>query len=366
LINTVIGLLQYAGRNPLGLFPAGYTYHDAFVLYANEFMGTLGNTDLLSSFLSVAVMLFYAGFVVRGKGALFLPPFAAGVFLLLLSGVSAGLVGLSAALLLTAPVLLDTKERFLRALLAGASALFSAGLYFCLKVTYENRVTDLRFVPGTYAVAAFLASAVLAGSAFLFHRKKSAVPWRRERARRVLIWAVAAVVLLGVALLLFVPVSGGTLYEARQLLKGNIDPSFGSGRIRIWKESLGLVPQHPWFGGGPDTLASRIGFSFTRYSDELKMTIESKIDNAHNDYLNILVNTGFLSLIFYLAALASALLRGVRRRDKNPMALIPVAAVLSYSVQVFFSFSICITAPFFWVALAWCSGESKDTAVERK
>ncbi len=38
IINTAISVLQFAGYNPLYLFPEGYTYHDAFVLYANQFL----------------------------------------------------------------------------------------------------------------------------------------------------------------------------------------------------------------------------------------------------------------------------------------------------------------------------------------
>ena len=90
LVNAVLGVLQYAGRNPFSLFPEGYTYHDAFTLYAGSFLGTLGNVDLLSDILSLAVPLFYAYYLSHENSAFFLVPFAAGVFLLLLSGVSAG------------------------------------------------------------------------------------------------------------------------------------------------------------------------------------------------------------------------------------------------------------------------------------
>lgn len=358
LINTVLAALQYAGLNPFGLFPAGYTYHDAFVLYANQFLGTLGNTDLLSSFLSVAIPLFFARSVAMEKGARFVLPFAAGVFLLLLAGASAGILGVCAGLLLMAPLLLDAREKFSRALSAMSAAAFASGLYFCLDATYENRVTTVRFSPGLSAAALFGCAALLAAGSYLPGRNKASAPWRKDRARRLLCLLVAACILLGLAALLLVPFSAGTLREAQELLRGNADPSFGSGRLRIWTESLKLVPGHLWLGGGPDTLAGRIGFSFTRYSEQLGATIESKIDNAHNDYLNILVNTGLLSLLCYLAALFTCVLRAVRRSERHPAVLLPLAAVVSYSIQVFFSFSICITAPFFWMALAWCDGSA--------
>ena len=110
LLNAVIGFLQYAGLNPLRLFPEGYTYHDAFVLYSGAFMGTLGNIDLLSAFLSLFLPLLYVYYVLRDKSSLLLIPFAAGIFTLLLSGVSAGLVGIGAGLFITLPLISNSKD----------------------------------------------------------------------------------------------------------------------------------------------------------------------------------------------------------------------------------------------------------------
>ena len=90
-------------------------------------------------------------------------------------------------------------------------------------------------------------------------------------------------------------------------------------------------------------------FSFKRYSETLGITIESFIDNAHNDYLNILVNTGIFSLLAYLAALVCSISRAARQFDKNKTALFIMTALVCYLIQIFFSFSICIISPFFWV-----------------
>ncbi|MBQ1501046.1 MAG: O-antigen ligase family protein [Firmicutes bacterium] len=162
--------------------------------------------------------------------------------------------------------------------------------------------------------------------------------------KKCLLWLVIVILLLLFLLLFlwFYQGESGPLYEASALLHGNADDSFGSGRVRIWRESAALIPEAPWLGGGPDTLKDRLQLTFV--SDD-RQTI---VDTAHCDYLNIAVNTGLPSLAVYLAALLfSAALWGKRRR--NGAVLICGAAVFCYCVQVAFSFSICITAPLFWL-----------------
>ncbi|HWP79629.1 MAG TPA: O-antigen ligase family protein [Candidatus Acidoferrum sp.] len=350
LINAAIGVMQYAGQNPFALFPAGYTYHDAFVRYSGAFMGTLGNVDLLSAFLSLTVPLFYACYVTHEKSAAFLVPFTAGVFLLLLSGVSAGVVGIAAGLLATFPFLASTKHGFTRVLLSGAAAAVGAAAYSCLSFTYENSVTALFFRPGPPAAALLLLAALLSAAAAYIDRGKSKV-WDSRRAKKALTGAVLGAVAIALAVLWAYPFSEGVLSEAHQLLRGNVSPEFGSSRIKIWQESWKLLPGHLFFGGGPDTLANRMTFSFTRYIEAIGVTVNSYIDNAHNDYLNILVNTGLFSLLFYLGALASAAVRAAQSSDEERNIPVMATALLCYLVQIFFSFSLCIVSPFFWAFL---------------
>lgn len=73
VLNAGIGLLQYAGYNPLGLFPEGTGYHDAFILYNGQFMGTLGNVDTLSAFLCLMVPLFYGTYLLSGRRLALIP-----------------------------------------------------------------------------------------------------------------------------------------------------------------------------------------------------------------------------------------------------------------------------------------------------
>ena len=103
VVNAVMGLLQYAGWNPLNLFPEGTNYHDAFVLYNGQFMGTFGNVDFLGGFLCIAVPVFYGGYLTSGRKRLLVFTGAGGL-LLALTGVDAGYLGIAGALFLTLPL----------------------------------------------------------------------------------------------------------------------------------------------------------------------------------------------------------------------------------------------------------------------
>ena len=57
LLQNGVALLQLAGRNPLGLYPAGLTYWDRDLEYAGAYLGTIGNLNQLSAFYCLAIPL---------------------------------------------------------------------------------------------------------------------------------------------------------------------------------------------------------------------------------------------------------------------------------------------------------------------
>lgn len=290
-LNCLLALIQMAGFNPLTLYPHGMTYYDADVLYAGEFLGTLGNVDILSAVLCVAIpALWVALAVLRGKRRFFLLiPLTLCIATLLGSFVAGGIVGIIGSALLIIPTLGKTK------------------------------------------------------------------PVRRRL-------AVVMVVILAlgiVAVYCFGGQIGGFIAEASALLHGHWDDSFGSGRLFIWRNVVGLLPERLLLGGGPDTLGLRLDAVFERYDETLGVLIRSTIDNAHNEYLNILVNQGLPALLLYLAALCSAAVPWLKHGHGNPAAAVCGSAVLGYCVQAFFGVSSPISAPYFWLALGLLTASMK-------
>lgn len=283
-LNGALALVQFAGHNPLGLYPEGMNYYDANKLYAGEFLGTLGNADVLSAVLCAAVpALWLALFRLSGRTRFLLAaPLALCLVVLAKASVAGGIVGVSGALVLTLPLLPRTR-RGRRAAAAAVVLLCAGGLVFLY--LYGGRL-------------------------------------------------------------------GGFLYEASEVLHGRWKDEFGSSRVFIWRHVLELVPERLLLGGGPDTLGLRMEVGFERYDEALGMVIRSSIDDAHNEYLNILVNQGLLALLCYLAMLGRAAVLWVKAAVRDPAAAICGGAVLGYCIQAFFGITSPISAPYFWIALA--------------
>ena len=348
LVNAALGIWQYAGGNPLGLFPGGVDFHDAFVLYNGRFLGTLGNVDVLGGFLCLTVPLFCGAYLLGGR-KLALMPLAAGGVLLALADVDAAYVGLAAAAALALPWYCRRPGWLPRSCTAAgvlACALAAGGML------YASRETALCLRPGAAQWGlVVLGAAMLAFGAWAGRRKWFSRPGPEQRPRRLWL-AMLVLAVLGTVLLYLLPVSGGTLGEVHQILHGTVDPSFGSGRVRIWREVLRLIGEAPLLGGGPDTLAARMTFTFTRYSQEMGTTIEAVVDAAHNDFLNIAVNLGLPALGFYVAGLACWLRDVLRRRP--PAAEVILPGIAAYLVQICLTVSTSGVILLYWILLALC------------
>ena len=144
----------------------------------------------------------------------------------------------------------------------------------------------------------------------------------------------------------------GTIYELREVLHGNWEDSFGSGRVYIWKQVLSRVPEHLWLGAGPDTMAAAQIVGYTYRDPALGTSVPFIVDVAHNEYLNVLYHQGVLALLAYLAALAGSAVRWFRGSGQSAGAAALGGAVLCYCIQAFFGFSMCQTAGLFWVSWA--------------
>lgn len=131
----VLSLIQSTNRNPLLLYPEGMGWKDGYIRYASQFMGTIGNIDLLSAVLCIAIPLFWVSILrLRSKQRFLLCiPLALCLTVLLIIRVEAGFVGVFGGVLLTLPVVapLSNPGRKRLAIAAGVLALLAlAGIYF--------------------------------------------------------------------------------------------------------------------------------------------------------------------------------------------------------------------------------------------
>lgn len=358
VILCLIGILQYYGQDILGLYPTGYDW------YNSDFITTIGNKNMVSALLCMALAVFCAAHVLleetgRGRRALPIPALLA-FFLLLAIENDSGYVGVLALQLLLPLLCADSAPRLYRLLsLYGAMAV-TAALWMLLpsQCDWSTREFSLafQFTPGAALVLAL--GALLFAAAWFFRKKGcfSSLGPRRFRC----IWGILLVcfVVLGFLLLYVLPLPQGigALYEVQQMLHGNFDESFGTNRLFVWKRALELVKTHPLLGTGPDSFI--VAYA-ERFGEETLAFTGQYYDAAHNEYLQILCNCGILGLLAYLGGLVSLFLRALRKLPENPALGVLLLTTLCYCVQAFFSFSISITAPIFWIALGLLAHESK-------
>jgi putative inorganic carbon (HCO3(-)) transporter len=159
---------------------------------------------------------------------------------------------------------------------------------------------------------------------------------------------IAACIVLGFIGIEFIgrqQVTGGYgrfIYEAREILHGNIRDEMGSGRIHIWRNALIALPNFPIIGTGPDTF-------FYAFPAEAHGFLNQSYDKAHNEYLQILICQGIVGFLCYMVYLVGVLLKAIPTAFKNPLVMAVLAAFIGFCVQAFFNINLPIVSQSMWV-----------------
>lgn len=236
---------------------------------------------------------------------------------------------------------------YVAALLCMATAVF-----FVLLLRRKDRMDLLYILPLTLCVIVLVKMNVQAGLVAILCGTLLILPavLPLRTGVKLLLWMVFGVcTVVGIVVIYHVPVNG-TLYELQQILHGNWNERFGSGRIYIWKQVLQRIPDHLVFGTGPDTMmAARIlGDDFVLPDGYV---LKTGIDAAHNEYLNILYHQGVIGLLSYLTIVLSLLVRWLRSDQGDRIAHAVGAAAVFYCIQAFFGIAVCLTSGVFWVLM---------------
>lgn len=341
----LIGILQFYGMDFLKLWPNHLDEFKVPNFYIIWFRSTLGNVDIVSTYVCVAILL--CGFLfIRMKSKwrpLWLAASALNFWLMDLAGADSGRVGVLAAVVLVIPFIVEGRKMLGRTLLLGSSWLI---VYTLQNLFYDANILGVRTAGSLlpYAVAAIALLAV--GIALVLSGKEPAP----DRPVKWLVGVIllAACIVVGV---IGIEVIGkrtaesenpsGIIYEVREIMHGNVQDSFGNYRLHIWKNALKAYPEHPLIGSGPDTF-------YFALSEEAHINGVS-FDKAHSEYIQILVCQGILGLLCYLIFLVSASLKAVPRAFRNPLLMAVLAAFVGYYAQAVFNISLPIVTPMLWV-----------------
>ena len=358
IIIAAIGIFQFFGMDFLKLWPNERPEYRVDNFYNITFRTTLGNVNIVSTYVCIAVLLCGFLFVrlkLPEKGAngktggwwkhlVWLAASALSFWLMVLANSDSGLVGTVAATFLAIPFIIETRKTLGRFLILASSWV----AVFALHRLFYNALSLGAITPSSLApFAAVFAALLAAGLALALTGKEldsgAPVKWKLGV---IVIAAILAVGLAGIEVLGRRPpgtaFAGRVLHEAREILHGNIDDEFGTNRVFIWKNGLKSFVNHPMIGSGPDTFAQA-------FPEEAHWHYGEYYDKAHNEYLQILVCQGIIGFMGYMAYLGGIFLTSVKKAFKNPVIMAVLAAFTGYCVQAFFNISVPITSQALWV-----------------
>ena len=127
----------------------------------------------------------------------------------------------------------------------------------------------------------------------------------------------------------------------------------GTGRIRIWTNTLDVVKDNWLVGVGYDNLHKVYN------QDPTRIRI---VDNAHNVYLHTLVSTGIIGFIPYMMLLVLAFIRGVKSKNKSMVILF--SGFIAYSIQAFTNINVIQIAPIYYVLIGLMLSIKEEKALE--
>jgi O-antigen ligase len=161
---------------------------------------------------------------------------------------------------------------------------------------------------------------------------------RRNRAALIAL-GVFAIVCVG----MLVSVGGGELGHRIASMQSPLDAQLSGSRITIARNSVELVKQKPLLGWG-------LGLFPSVYPSVRSFATDQFINEAHNDYVQLLVETGllgFLSMIVFIVFVYRSALRGLRGWEfaqGRALTLAMMIGITGIVVHSLFDFNLQIPA----------------------
>ena len=346
---AVFGFCSRFGRDPLGLmreFNSGDWEY-------SHLISTIGNINWFCGYCAVALAMPAAGYLEaksRTKAVLLYIVTMLGLVLLCIQGSDVGIV--LAAVCLGVGLLLGREDatKFYRTLLLAVGVAFGLPCYsFLVRLRGEAALRALPADgPGLWVFAWngwWIAGAVCLVLCFFLHRSthiEGSGDLKYRTMTRRLWWGIA---LLAAAMLL----AGGVLCLIR--LFGGYD--WSNGRAALWRLSCqGFLRgdlKQKLLGAGPDCFAEYV---YSAFAPQEMFSADgywagAVFANAHNQWLNYLINIGILGLGSAVAVWVAAV-----RRYRG--CLPGILALSLYGANSLVSFEQVLSTPLFFLMLGIC------------
>lgn len=351
VINAVISTLQVLDINVGELYPEGLSYYDAHQLYSGEYLGTLGNVDILGVVMTVYAVLM-AGYLVKSTGGTERDMKTCWVAAIGLTGATycGSLAGTEGFILTTIlsfafiiPVLLvRSKAEIWRWIASLCMAAAGWGLSHSFQMA--RGLDQNAFLIFLLAGMAALTAGILCIRQESMLEPKHYHPYRYSLP--IILIGTTLTILTGILVLYFIPLSesSGTLFEIQELMHFRAQEHFGSYRIKIWSESLSVFKQN-WGWGIGEPYSEFVSITFER-ATELGNILTTQVDNAHNILISWLLHYGIIGTTFITILTGSILLAGI---TGSPVSKICSVGMLAYIVIECTCQGGYFSDPIFWI-----------------
>lgn len=368
-----IGILHRMLIDPIGFYD-GLTYAQKA-----QFLSTLGQASWYGSFLAVTlpvgigVFLYTRDKIWRMFGGIFT---MLGFCTLVTQNSDSAYFALVGAMLVF--FIMSAVEREAMCRFAGVLTLFFAAgkiMYFLMQINPNPElkpdfVTKIMWMSGVtwvllvlclvltimlYALGDHSALTESGGG----HSKRGAwiYPMTLMQKMRVIV-PVAVIVVILVIVCMICMQTRGTLPETISdrlvdVSYFNWNDDWGNGRGRIWRFSSKIFSEgslrHKLFGVGPDCFNSYVN---AYYGEEETLLWGNKmLTNAHNEWLNILINAGILGVAAYIGIFVTAIGRFFRNHRQDIFLAGIAAACMSYMCYNFFCYQQVLCTPFIFILM---------------
>jgi hypothetical protein len=365
ILVALIGIFQFYGMDFFKLWPNDnpmYPEYHVNNFYNIFFRSTLGNVNIVSSYVCISMLL--CGFLfVRMKSKwrpLWLAASALNFWLMELAGADSGRVGLIVIMLLAIPFVVDTRKALGKTLILVSSWI---AVYTLQKLLYDMHILQTRtfgsLLPYLFAFVVILAAGTFLASWDDERDQDTNTKWKLGV---ILIVACIIVGIIGVEILGRRDEESnnpGIIYEFREILHGNIKDEFGTYRVYVWRNALSVYKDNPIIGSGPDTF-------YYVFPEEAQGHYGETYENAHNEYVQILICQGIIGLVCYLIFILGILIKSIPKAFKNPLLMAVMAAFAGYCVQAFFNLSVPIVTPLLWVFAGMLANKRVRETTERE
>lgn len=343
--------------DPLNMFAEFKSQENVYM----EFFSTIGNKNMLSSFICVTLPVLFVMSVLTKKlwfRAVYLLSTGLGAMALIIGDSDSGMLGIGVFLAVFLVVFIRKPERLKGYFLALTVMLASVKLLRLFSLLMSDNYKKLGSLPMTIlfsnaAYIALAAAAVITVLLFLLDKKKPELTLPKALPIALgALFGLAALGALGTVIYFSFIDTKTELGELETLLR--FGPRWGTHRGIMWIRTLdifgGADVLHKIFGYGPDTFYCL----YEPYFEELTQYGNTSTDAAHNEYLNYLVTIGIAGLAAYLAFIGGALARGFRAAKRSPVTLAFAAAVIAYAVQAVVNIAVPISTPLLIIFASLC------------